>query len=137
MTRRFLAPIAVTLALFGAPACGGSAPPASEAASARGPGDAYVAYVSAIGNAGNIGEVTPYLTSAGRKQLATDLEAMKARVPGGVLKIVDEQVAGDKATVTLTATLAQGGKEVPASGTVVMLREGGAWKVDQESWVKK
>ena len=96
-----------------------------------------MAYVAAIGNAGAIGEVTPYLTAAGRKRLATDLEAMKAKVPGGVLKIVDEQVAGDKATVTLTATLQQGGKEVPASGTVGMVREGGAWKVDQESWVRK
>jgi len=55
----------------------------------------------------------------------------------GVLKIVDEQVAGDKATVTLTATLQQGGKEVPANGTVVMVREGGAWKVDQETWARK
>src|SRR6185437_11108210 len=128
MTLRSLAPIVVTLAFAGVPACGGSTPPASEAASARGPGDAYVAYVSAIGNAGNLAEVKPYLTSAGQTRLATDLEAMKSKVPGGVLKIVDEQVAGDKATVTLTATLQQAGKEVPANGTVVMVREGGVWR---------
>jgi hypothetical protein len=96
-----------------------------------------VAYVAAIGNAGALSEVKPYLTAAGQAQLATDLEAMKAKVPGGTLRIVAEKVAGDKATVTLTGTLQQEGKEVPASGTVVMVREGGAWKVDQETWARK
>jgi hypothetical protein len=131
-------PVALWLAILGATtvgACGGSTPPASEAAQARGPGDAYVEYVAAIGNAGTLREVLPYLSAAGRQHVATDLETLKTKVPAGRLKIVDERRDGERATVTVSGTLQdRTGKERPATGTVVMVREEGAWKVDQESW---
>jgi hypothetical protein len=137
MNRRLLAPIALSLTLLGAVACGASTPPAAEASTARRPGDAYVEYVAEIGNAGVLKELYPYLSTAARKRTG-DLETLKAKVPGGVLKILDEQIAGDKATVTLSATIQdKGGKEHPAAGTVVMVREDGGWKVDQESWAAK
>ncbi len=100
------------------------------------PSDAYVDYVAAIGNAGTLGRGAA-LPHRRRPQAARDRppETLKAKVPGGVLKIVDEQVAGDKATVVVSGTIQEKGKERPSQGTVVMLRQGGAWKVDQETWV--
>ena len=135
MLSRVLASISIAIVLAGAPACGGSTPPATEAAPARGPGDAYVAYLSAIGNADKLAEVLPLVSSTGGRRLATDLNTMKSNVPGGILKIITEKVDGARATVTLTGTLRdKDGKEQPATGTVQLVREGGHWKVDQESW---
>jgi hypothetical protein len=138
MTRRSFMPVALWLAILGTAivgACGGSTPPATDAASARGPGDAYVDYVAAIGNAGTLREVLPHLSAGGRQRLASDLETLKTKVPAGRLKIVDERRDGERATVTVAGTLQdRTGKERPATGTVVMVREDGAWKVDQESW---
>ncbi|APR76219.1 Hypothetical protein A7982_01566 [Minicystis rosea] len=135
MLSRILASISISFLFLGAPACGGSTPPATEAAPARGPGDAYVAYVTAIGNADRLQEVLPFVSSTGGKRLATDLNTLKANVPGGMLKIGSERVEGDKATVTISGTQRdKDGKEQPATGTVQLVREGGRWKVDQESW---
>jgi hypothetical protein len=135
MKRRFLVLPALSLALLGAPACGGSTPPATETSAARRPSDAYADYIAAISNASTLREVLPLVSAAARKRLATDLETLKAKAPAGRLKIIDEQLQGERATVTVSATLQdQTGKERPATGTVVLVREDGGWKVDQESW---
>ena len=136
MNRRCPALFALSLALLAAPACGGSTPAANEAAASR-PSDVYTAYLSAVGNAGSIKEVHPFLSALAQKRAAGDLEALKARVPGGRLKILDEQIQGERATVMVSGTLQKQGKELPATGTVQLIREGGGWKVDQESWEAK
>ncbi len=124
-----------SIATLGAPACGGSTPAPTEAAAPRAPGDVYTDYVSAVGNAGAAREVYPFLSGAAQKRVGGDVEGLKARLPGGRLKIMDEQIKGERATVIVTGTLQdKKGKEQPSTGTVLLVREGGAWKVDQESW---
>jgi hypothetical protein len=136
MNRRCPALLALSISILAAPACGGSSPPPTEAAAPRAPGDVYTDYVSAVGNAGSAREVYPFLSSAAQKRVGGDVEALKARSPGGRLKIMDEQIKGERATVIVSATIQdKKGKEQPSTGTVLLVREGGGWKVDQESWV--
>jgi len=135
MNRRCPALLALSLALLAAPGCGGSQPSAAEAASPRAPGDLYTDYLTAAGNAGAAQEVYPFLSAAARKRVGGDLETLKGKLPGGRLKIVDEQIKGERATVIITGTIQdKKGKEQPSTGTVLLVREGGGWKVDQESW---
>jgi hypothetical protein len=47
------------------------------------------------------------------------------------LKIVKETAAGDKATLTAEALDPEKAK---TTGTIDMVKEGGAWKVGKESW---
>ena len=131
--------VGVSALALGAPACGGAGGSANDASALAGkkPGDVYTAYTAAIGNAVNIDELAPYLSRARRTSGPQDLEAVKAKVPGGVLKITAQEIQGDKATLTIEATIAAGGHEVPSVGTIVMVREDGAWKVDQETWKAK
>ena len=144
MKRRVFASASVVIGIcalaLGAAACGGaSATPANESSFLVGkkPGDVYTAYTAAIGNATTIQELSPYL-SRERKSNERDLEALKAKVPAGVLKLTAENIQGDKATLTVEATMTgAGGKEEPSVGTVVLVREDGAWKVDQETWKAK
>jgi hypothetical protein len=138
--KRMLARVVLSLGLLGAAACGASGAPADGEASAlagKKPGDAYTAYVSAIGNAVAINELHPYLSQGARKAMTSDLESVKARVPAGVLKFKDAKIEGDHATLHVEASINKGGKEVPAEGTVEMVREGGVWKVDKETWTPK
>ncbi len=138
MKRGLFAIFALSLALGAAPACGDATPPPKTAQAARRPSDVYVDYVTAIGNASQIKEVYVYLSVSARKRLTTDLETLKTKVPGGRIKFEDERVEGDKATLIATATIQDtSGKERPAEGTIVMLREDDGWKVDQEAWKPK
>jgi hypothetical protein len=137
MKRGLFAIFALSLAI-GAPACGGATPAANSAQAARRPSDVYVDYVTAIGNVTTIKELYPYLSVSAKKRLATDLETLKSKVPGGRLKFDDERIEGNKATLFVTATIQDtSGKEKPAEGTITMLREDDGWKVDQETWKPK
>jgi hypothetical protein len=136
---RLLARVAVTLSLLGAAACGASQAQPEGGASLAGkkPGEVYTAYVSAIGNAVSLQELHPYLSRAALDALPKDLEAVKARVPAGVLKIPETKVEGDRATILVHASMAGPGGEVPSTGTITLVREGGVWKVDKETWKAK
>jgi hypothetical protein len=137
MNRRFSALLALSLGIL-APGCGGSTPSATQAVAAPPPSEVYTAYVSAIGNASAAREVYPFLSAAGQRRVGADLETLKARVPGGTLKIIDERIQGGRATVIVSATIQdKAGREQLSTGTVVLVREGGGWKVDQESWAAK
>lgn len=127
--------ISFTIALLGtAAACGGTTQPATTATAST-PSDAYLAYVSAIGNAGSMSEILPFLSPAAKGR-AGNLETVKAKMPGGRLLFLGDRIEGNKATVTVKATIQDASKrEVKAIGTVVMVRDDGAWKVDQETWV--
>ena len=97
------------------------------------PGKAYLAYTKILAG-GNIAALQKAVSAARAKQmddpdfkqmfpLVQAMEPKKIKITGGAMD-------GDKAT--LTATGASDG--APAKGTIEMVREGGAWKVDKESW---
>jgi len=97
------------------------------------PGKAYLAYTKILAG-GNIAAVKKAVTAARAKQmddpdfkqmfpLVQAMEPKKIKITGGAMN-------GDKATLTATGD----SEGAPAKGTIEMVREGGAWKVDKESW---
>ena len=139
MARSHLA-LALLLGLSGVACGGGPAEPETAASPLTGkkPGEAYTAYVSAIGNATEVHEIYPFLAAAARRAVTSDIEVLKAKVPAGVLKIQEEKIEGDKATLRVEASIRDTtGKEQPSSGAIRLLREGGLWKVESETWAPK
>jgi hypothetical protein len=97
------------------------------------PGKAYLAYTKILAG-GSIAAVKKAVSAVRAKQmddpdfkqmfpLVQAMEPKKIKVTGGA-------VNGDKATLTATGD----SDGAPAKGTIEMVREGGAWKVDKESW---
>jgi len=97
------------------------------------PARAYKAYLKTI-QGGNLTQIRNAVSSERSKQVADkDLKEMipmlQAMAPKD-LKITGGAIDGDHAT--LIATSKDGGETM--NGTITMLKEGGAWKVEQESW---
>ena len=97
------------------------------------PGKAYLAYTKILAS-GNIAAVKKAVSAARAKQmddpefkqmfpLVQAMEPKKIKITGGAMN-------GDKATLTATGD----SEGSPAKGTIEMVREGGSWKVDKESW---
>ncbi len=100
------------------------------------PGKAYRAYLSVL-KAGDVAKIRAYLSAERSKQMTNEelkkmLPVIQAMMATDV-KIAAGAVDGDHATLNVT------GKDngAPSTGTVDMAREGGAWKVEKESWSTK
>jgi len=127
-------------AKFSAPIGGPSKPAAPPAPKGKplpsdggDPGKAYRAYLKTI-QGGNIAQIRGAVSAARSKQVTDkDMKEMipmlQAMAPKN-LRITGGAMDGDHAT--LLATSQDGGETM--HGTITMLKEGGGWKVEQESW---
>ncbi len=108
-------------------------------ADAKTPTQAYLDYHDAVVKAKALPEVLPHLSRAYRGMLESQpkkdqpvwLGRLKESANVKNLKITKETVDGDKCTLEGTATSARGNA---LRGKVSLVREGGAWKLDEEGW---
>ena len=98
------------------------------------PGKAYIAYLKVVAG-GDMKAFLNGITAARAKEASSDSDfkkifpLMKAMLPTGV-KITRGAVDGSNAT--LLATGKDG--DQTSTGTITMIKESGAWKVDKEEW---
>jgi len=100
------------------------------------PAKAYAAFSKAVA-AGDMAGIRRGVAAERAKQMDAPefkemLPMIQAMQPKNV-KITGGSVDGDTATLLATA---KDGKET-STGTITMVREGGAWKVEKESWKSK
>lgn len=108
-------------------------------AEAKTPTQAYLDYREAVIKAKTLSEVLPHVSGAYRGMLEARpkkdqpvwLERLKESANMKDLKITKETIDGDKCTLEGTATSARGNA---LKGKVLLVREGGAWKLDEEFW---
>ena len=120
--------------LFG---CVASSPVTGE--QAKSPTQAFLDYHAAVLKAQTLSEVLPYLSAEYRGMLESRpkkdhpvwLERLKETANVKDLKIGKDTITGDKCTLEGTATSARGNA---VHGKVNLVREGGAWKLDEEFW---
>lgn len=100
------------------------------------PAKAYAVYAKALSRGdvagvkrGVAAERASQMESKEFKEMFSLIQAMQPKN----VKITGGAVDGDTATLLATA---KDGKET-STGTITMVREGGAWKVQQESWKSK
>jgi Domain of unknown function (DUF4878) len=97
----------------------------------------YKKYLTVLAKAKNLDELIPYYTRElgdGLRKMPTEMQAnyikMNARALTD-LKVIKQQVDSSKAVFEMSARTADG-RETTGSATLV--KEGGAWKVEDESW---
>jgi WD40 repeat protein len=115
--------------------------------------DAYVAFRTAV-SAGDVQKATALLASVRAKEMAGDPSApdklrFAAFLMPGTMTVMGVTFTDNKATLTLregALVTLSGGSSAPAlgpvpalsstgvTGTVNLVKEGGAWKIDKESW---
>lgn len=108
-------------------------------AESKTPTQAYLEYQAAVQKATSLAEVLPRLSAAYRAILESHpkkehpvwLERLKESSNIKDLKITRETISGDKCTLDGSGTSARGN---PVKGKVNLVKEGGAWKVDEEFW---
>lgn len=116
---------------------------------AQAPKDLYLKYRSALLKASKIDDLKPFLCKkvvAEIDQTPADMKPMmfgimKETSPNTV-QILSEDLKGDNATLTLTGIGEPAPKNVTITkeeikGTVKLVKEAGAWKIDKESWEVK
>lgn len=99
----------------------------------------YLKYRTAFDAARKVDELLPYWVAARRKEVestpaaerADMFDFMKAMGALTDVKIVNEAPTANGATLTVEAVDSDKAK---ATGTIEMLKEGGAWKVGKERW---
>jgi hypothetical protein len=109
-------------------------------AESKTPTQAYLEYQAAVQKATSLAEVLPRLSAAYRAMLEAHpkkehpvwLERLKESSNIKDLKITKETISGDKCTLDGSGTSARGNQ---VRGKVNLVREGGAWKLDEEFWV--
>lgn len=97
------------------------------------PGKAYMDYTKVL-RAGNLAELRKRLTADRAKQLDDPdikkmLPVIQAMQPE-TIKITGGAVDGDTATLLVLGT----SKDEKSTGKITMVKQGGRWKVEQESW---
>ena len=99
----------------------------------------YLAYRAAFDKAKSIDELLPFMAKKNVEQVKATPEAQRAQMFGMIkemgaltnVKIVKEAKSGDGATLSVEA---RGPDKAKTSGTIEILKEGGAWKLGKESW---
>ena len=103
------------------------------------PTQAYLAFVSAAPKASSLKELLPYLSEAYQAMLTAQpegeralwLQRLKESVDMADIEVVSETIDGDTCTLKATAKNAQG---IPLHGKVILVKEKGAWKLDEQFW---
>jgi hypothetical protein len=101
----------------------------------------YMRYRTAFDKARSFAEIAPYMSSRSRKDTesrsAGDQKKIFgfAKMVGSALnqKVVKEEKTADGATLTVEG-IEPMDKTTKTTGTIKLVRENGAWKLDSESW---
>lgn len=101
----------------------------------------YLAYGATFAKAKSIDELLPFMSKQRVDQVKgtpADERAMMFEIVKEMgatnVKIVKETPSAAGATLEATGTNPGGGA---LKGTITLVKEGGAWKIDQESWSNK
>ena len=113
--------------------------PSAILAEPKTPTQAYLEYQAAVQKATSLAEILPRLSAAYRAMLESRpkkehpvlLGRLKETSDVKDLKITKETISGDKCTLEGSGTSARGN---PMKGKVNLVKEGGAWKLDEEFW---
>ncbi len=127
------------IAACGVIVAGGSAlaaPPASQTAT-----QFYMAYRAAFAKATKIEDILPYLAAANRKDIegtpaadrAKMFEMIKMMDTNTKVKVLKEEHQADGGAV-LSVTAYDTDQKKDVSGTVSIVKEDGAWKLQKEAW---
>ncbi len=108
-------------------------------ADSKSPTQAYLEYQAAVQKATTLAEILPRLSAEYRAMLESQpkkdhpvwLGRLKETSNMKDLKITKETISGNRCTLEGTGTSARGN---PVHGKVSMVKEGGVWKLDEESW---
>jgi HEAT repeat protein len=113
------------------------------AACGRGPSPAetYLSYRAAFEKARAVDELLPFMDRASRARVEASpaderrggFEVMKTYGALHEVAVEKQSVTGDSAVVEATAVQLSDGGDV--RGTIHLVREGGAWKIQHEKWV--
>ncbi|GMU72112.1 MAG: hypothetical protein HS109_10470 [Burkholderiales bacterium] len=102
------------------------------------PAHAYLALRTLAAKATGVEQVLPYLSANYRRVVANlpreereDWFGRFRRFPPGPVTIQAQAQAGDRCAL---GAVARDASHVKWSGRIEMLREGGAWKLDDERW---
>ncbi len=117
----------------------GAASALADGEPAKSPTQTYLDYHAAVLKAQTLSEVLPYLSAAYRgmlesrpkKDLPVWLERLKETANVKDLKIGKETIAADKCALEGTAMSARGNA---IHGKINLVKESGAWKLDEEFW---
>jgi hypothetical protein len=97
----------------------------------------YKGYLAVLAKAKSLDELLPYYTrelADGLRKMPTEMQANYIKMNAHALtdlKVTKQQVDSSKAVFEMSAKTADG-RETTGSATLV--KEGGAWKVEDESW---
>jgi hypothetical protein len=121
----------------------GSVPAFADSSS---PTEAYMKYRAALLAANKVEDIEPMLSKNGVNQINQTpdkdkpmmFNLIQVMTPHDV-KVLSESVTGDAATLTLSGVTEPPGSKAKetTSGSVKLVKEDGAWKVDKEDWQSK
>lgn len=108
-------------------------------AQAKSPTEAYLAFVAAAQKAKSLEDVLPHLSKQYSAMLSAQpndrkpvwLERLKDSADMTEIKIGKETINGMKCTLEGTAKSSKGN---PLKGKVFLVKEDGAWKLDEQGW---
>jgi uncharacterized protein DUF4878 len=98
----------------------------------------YQKYLAVLAKADSLQSLFPYYTkelSSGLSKMPKDMQANYLKMNRRTLtdvKVTKQQVDANKARLEMTAKAADGRE---TSGAATLVKEGGAWKIDDEAWV--
>ena len=118
------------------------APAFAQAPAAGSASEFYLKYRQAFDAAKNVEQLLPYMSAATRKQVESTPAGERAemfefiKLMGAMtnMKIVKEAPNGTGATLTVEGVDSDKAK---TTGTIDIVKEGGAWKLGKESWSTK
>jgi hypothetical protein len=101
----------------------------------------YMGYLAALGKAKSVDDLLPFMSKKRVDQIKAEkpddrammFDMIKEFAPKDV-KVVKETPSAAGATLEATGSDGSGGT---TKGTITLVKEGGAWKVEQESWSNK
>jgi hypothetical protein len=112
-------------------------PPVHAQQKVSGPMETYRAYLEVLATAETLEQLLPYYT----KELADGLAKMPKEMQGNYLqmnrrvlkdvKVARETVTASRAEYEMTAVTGDG-KHI--AGKAILVKEGGAWKIDEDAW---
>jgi hypothetical protein len=117
----------------------GILPSRIRAADAKTGTQVYLDYRAALQKATKLEEILPFMSAEYRQMLESQpkkdaalwLGRLREGTPVKDLKITKETAEGNKCTVEGTGTSARGNA---IHGKIHLVKEGGAWKIDEEAW---
>ena len=114
--------------------------PAQPAATYKTGAEFYMAYRQAFAKAKTIDDLLPWMSKSKRDQMGAMPAGERAKIFGMIkamddhtnIKVVKETASATGADLQVEAVST--GSKSKATATITLLKEGGAWKLDQEEW---